>query len=275
MRKMGFYVCFSISISVMVCLSYAVTIASAGTEGFAHSETAFSSFNMSSAGLGLIFSDEMQTSDLSYDVDTILGTSAVMSEEGGSAALNHEYLIESAKRTEFKGVLKSSCNATNVKEVNIGFRNEIVIADGIDTGNSNSSVNSSNGDGEIASSIYRKGSGSSLASKENFPIATDQLPSSFLLSNSFHFTHSEDEKADRFLPTLPLDPDDVKYVIGERDVFNFESFIPEMDPPADVFEYKLEFDYNLPDGFGFDYWSYVEENDIEFSSQMNYDKKLP
>ena len=275
MRKIGFYVCFSISISVMVCLSYAVTIASAGTEGFAHSETAFSSFNMSSAGLGLIFNDEMQTSDLSYDIDTILGTSAVMSEEGGSATINQEYLIESAKRTEFKGVLKSSCNATNVKEVNIGFRNEIVIADGIDTGNSNSSVNSSNGDGEIASSIYRKGSGSSLASKENFPIATDQLPSSFLLSNSFHFTHSEDEKADRSLPSFPLDSDDVEYVIGEKDVFDFESFITEMDPPADVFEYKLEFDYNLPDGFGFDYKSYVEENDIEFSSQMNYDKKLP
>ena len=233
------FLCLSISISINIPIS----IVSASTKIHASTKTSLSTSGGDLVVLRLKPAYEVKTRDLWF---VAKGEATTVINSSGSASIEQNYAALATKKGQkvtAGGAVTIFYSATNVKEIKTNLSSEVSVKRGKNV---------------VRTSV----SGTSLASPG------PQTDANYVLSLSG--THKVTTDAAPVITESDLDYTDE----FENIRISFEAFPRQMDPPADVVTELLNVNYKIEDGvlsgYGYDYFSIVEANDITCTSSMNY-----
>lgn len=235
----------AISIVLILCLSIPISTVSAYTKIHASTQTGLASSGGDLTVLRLKPAYEVKTRDLTFEAK---GVATTVINHSGSVTIIENYAALATKKGSkvlAGGSITCFYSATNVREIRI---------------NLSSNVRVTRGENIVRTSV----SGTSLASPG------PQTDANYVLSLSGSHKVTTD--------AAPVGTESGSDYTEEFENIriSFEAFPRQMDPPADVVTELLNVNYKIEDGvlsgYGYDYFSIVEANDITCTSSMNYRK---
>ena len=244
-KKSFFSLIAAISIVLILSLSIPISTVSAYTEIYASTKTGLSSSGGDLTVLRLKPAYEVKTRDLTFEAK---GLATTVINHSGSVRINENYAamgVKNGPKVIAAGSVTCFYSATNVREVKMNLSSEVSVK---------------RGENIVRTSV----SGTSLASPGPQTDANYEL--------SLSGSHEVTTDAAPVITELNSDYTDE----FDKIRISFEAFPRQMDPPADVVTELLNVNYKIEDGvlsgYGYDYFSIVEANDITCTSSMNYRK---
>lgn len=243
-RKESFFSLIA-AISIVLILSFSIPIStvSAYTEIHASTKTGLSSSGGDLVVLRLKPAYEVKTRDLTFEAK---GVATTVINHSGSVTINENYAalaIKNGQKVIAGGSVTCFYSATNVREIKMNLSSEVRVTRG-------------------ANIVRTSVSGTSLASPG------PQTDANYVLSLSGSHKVTTDAA-----PVITESGSDYTEEF-ENIRISFEAFPRQMDPPADVVTELLNVNYKIEDGvlsgYGYDYFSIVEANDITCTSSMKY-----
>lgn len=233
----------AISIVLILSLSIPISTVSAYTEIYASTETGLSSSGGDLTVLRLKPAYEVKTRDLTFEAK---GVATTVINSSGSVTINENYAalaIKNGPKVIAGGSVTCFYSATNVREITINLSSEISVTRGANIVRTSVSGTSLASPGPQTDANYE------LSLSGSHKVTTDAAPV---------ITESNSDYTEEF----------------ENIRISFEAFPRQMDPPADVVTELLNVNYKIEDGvlsgYGYDFFSTVEANDITCTSSMIY-----